>query len=213
MLAHRESGVNARALFDEATRVQGIEPGQLIAHADRGVAPRAKSLTMLFADLGVERSYSRPHVSNDNPYSEAQFKTMKYAPGYPDRFGGYEHARSWARHFFPWYNTEHRHLDIAYLTPAMVHYGQADAVLDARHRVLEQAYAAHPERFVHRRPRTRACGARSQSDSSGLIFRAHGGCAMNAKEQGCATHRGNHPDATVWEAVTCLAETGASSSR
>ncbi len=96
----------------------------------------------------MERSLSRPHVSNDNPFSEAQFKTLKYAPGYPDRYGSYEHARTWCRQFFPWYNTEHRHSGIAYLTPAMVHYGQTDDILATRRRVLEQAQAAHPERFV-----------------------------------------------------------------
>lgn len=153
MLAHRENGVNARALFAQACRQQGVEPAELTVHADRGSAPTAKTLAELFADLGVERSYSRPHVSDDNPYSEAQFKTMKYAAGYPERFGGYEHARSWCRHFLPWYNTEHRHSGIAYLTPAMVHYGQADDALAARRRVLEQAHAAHPERFVHGVPK------------------------------------------------------------
>lgn len=156
MLAHRENGVNARALFGQACRQHGVEPAELTVHADRGSAPTARTLAELFADLGVERSYSRPHVSNDNPYSEAQFKTLKYAPGYPDRFGGYEHARSWCRQFFPWYNTEHRHSGIAYLTPAMVHYGQADDVLADRRRVLERAQAAHPERFVRGVPKPQA---------------------------------------------------------
>ena len=100
----------------------------------------------------MERSLSRPHVSDDNPFSEAQFKTMKYAPGYPPRFGSYEHARSWCRHFFLWYNTEHRHSGIAYLTPATVHYGQADATLETRRRVLAKAQTANPERFVHGAP-------------------------------------------------------------
>jgi putative transposase len=148
MLAHRESGELATRLFEQAAERHHIVPGQLMVHSDRGSAPTAKTLAQLYADLGVERSLSRPYVSNDNPFSEAQFKTMKYAPGYPERFGGYEHARTWCRHFLPWYNTEHRHSGIAYLTPAMVHYGQADDILATRRRVLEQAQAAHPERFV-----------------------------------------------------------------
>ena len=122
MLAHRESGELATRLFDQAAEHHHIEPGQLTVHSDRGSAPTAKTLAQLYADLGMERSLSRPHVSDDNPFSEAQFKTMKYAPGYPPRFGSYEHARSWCRHFFLWYNTEHRHSGIAYLTPATVHY-------------------------------------------------------------------------------------------
>jgi putative transposase len=148
MLAHRESGELATRMFEQAAEQHRIEPGQLTVHSDRGSAPTAKTLAQLYADLGVERSLSRPHVSDDNPFSEAQFKTLKYAPGYPERFGGYEHTRAWCRHFFPWYNTEHRHSGIAYLTPAMVHYGQADDILEIRRRVLEKAQAAHPERFV-----------------------------------------------------------------
>ena len=148
MLAHRESGELATRLFEQAAEQHHIAPGQLTVHSDRGSAPTAKTLAQLYVDLGVERSLSRPYVSNDNPFSEAQFKTLKYAPGYPERFGGYEHARTWCRHFLPWYNTEHRHSGIAYLTPAMVHYGQADDILATRRRVLEKAQAAHPERFV-----------------------------------------------------------------
>ncbi len=153
MHAHHENGVNARALFEKACREQALEPGGLIVHAGRGPAPTSKTLAELLADLGVERSYSRPHVSNDNPYSEAQFKTMKYAPGYPGRFGSYEDARAWCRHFFAWYNTEHRHGSIEYLTPAMVYHGHAETVLAARRRTLERAHAAHPERFVHGVPK------------------------------------------------------------
>ena len=152
MLAHRESGELATRLFDQAAEHHHIEPGQLTVHSDRGSAPTAKTLAQLYADLGMERSLSRPHVSDDNPFSEAQFKTMKYAPGYPPRFGSYEHARSWCRHFFLWYNTEHRHSGIAYLTPATVHYGQADATLETRRRVLAKAQTANPERFVHGAP-------------------------------------------------------------
>ena len=153
MLARRESGDLARELFAQAYAQQGIQPGQLTVHSDRGGAPTAKTLTQLYADLGVEPSLSRPHVSNDNPFSEAQFKTMKYAPGYPDRFGSYEDAHGWCRRFFPWYNTEHRHSALEYLTPQVVHYGRAPGVLDARQRALDRAYAAHPERFPNGPPR------------------------------------------------------------
>jgi transposase InsO family protein len=156
MLAHRESGELARDLFAQACEQQRVEPDQLVVHADRGSAPTAKSLAQLLADLGVDRSFSRPRVSNDNPFSEAQFKTLKYDPGFPDRFGGYEHTRSWCQSFFPWYNTEHRHSGIAYLTPAMVHYGQAEQVLRTRCEVLERAYAAHPERFPNGPPQPAA---------------------------------------------------------
>jgi putative transposase len=153
MLAHRESGELAVELVRESYEKQRIEPGQVIVHADRGSAPTAKTLAQLYVDLGVDPSHSRPYVSDDNPFSEAQFKTFKYHPGYPDRFGGYEHALSNCRHFFPWYNTEHRHSGIAFLTPEMVHYGQAREVLVQRQRVLDAAYAAHPERYVKGPPR------------------------------------------------------------
>lgn len=153
MLAHRESGELARDLLAQAYDEQGIEPGQLVVHSDRGSAPTAKTLTQLYADLGVEPSLSRPSVSNDNPFSEAHFKTLKYAPGYPDRFGGYEDGLGLCRRFFPWYNHEHRHSALAYLTPAQVHYGQAETTLDQRRRVLEAARARHPERFPLGAPR------------------------------------------------------------
>jgi putative transposase len=104
------------------------------------------------ADLGVTKSHSRPRISNDNPYSEAQFKTMKYRPDYPDFFGSLPDARAWAHGFFPWYNQEHKHSALGLLTPAVVHYGQTETVLRARQVVLDQAYAAHPERFVKGRP-------------------------------------------------------------
>ena len=153
MLAHRESGELARDLFAQAYDQHGIEPDQLIVHADRGSAPTAKTLAQLHADLGIERSFSRPHVSNDNPFSESAFKTMKYGPGgYPDRFGSYEDARSWCRRFVPSYNHEHRHSSLQYLTPAAVHFGEAEAQLARRRAVLEEAQRAHPERFVQGGP-------------------------------------------------------------
>ncbi len=153
MLAHRESGELAAKLVEESCDKQGINHGELIIHADRGSAPKSKTLAQMFADLGVDPSHSRPHVSNDNPFSEAQFKTFKYQPEYPDRFGSYEHALSYARQFFPWYNHEHRHSGIAMLTPADVHYNRAAQTLAARQRVLDAAYLMTPERFVNGHPR------------------------------------------------------------
>jgi putative transposase len=152
MVAEHESEALARQLIAETCAKEGITPGELALHADRGAAMTAISVAQLLADLGIEASHSRPHVSDDNPYSEAQFKTMKYAPSFPDRFGGLDDARAFGQVFFTWYNEEHRHSGLGYLTPAMVHYGQADAILDARRAVLATAYAAHPERFVHGQP-------------------------------------------------------------
>jgi putative transposase len=152
LIAERESARVAEHLIGETCAKQGIEPDQLILHADRGSAMISKTVALLLADLGVTKTHSRPHVSNDNPYSEAQFKTMKYRPGYPDRFGSIQDARAWARPFFHWYNHEHHHTGLALLTPATVHYGQAQAVLERRQETLQAAYAAHPERFVRGAP-------------------------------------------------------------
>lgn len=152
LLAHRESGELAKRLVSETCTKQEINEKKIIIHADRGPAPRSKTLLQLYSDLTIEPSFSRPHVSNDNPYSESQFKTMKYWPSYPDRFTGYEHALSYCREFIPWYNTEHRHSGLAYLTPEMVHYGANERIITARQRVLDEAYLKHPERFVKRKP-------------------------------------------------------------
>jgi len=153
MLAHRESGELARDLFARAYDQQGITPGQLVVHADRGSAPTAKTLAQLHGDLGIEPSFSRPRVSNDNPFSESHFKTLKYAPGYPERFGSYSDGLGWCRGFMGWYNHEHRHAALAYLTPAAVHYGEAESILARRREVLDVAFAAHPERFPNGTPR------------------------------------------------------------
>jgi len=153
LIAERESARLAEHLIGETCAKQGIEPDQLTLHADRGSAMISKTVALLLADLGVTKTHSRPHVSNDNPYSESQFKTMKYRPGYPDRFGSIQDARAWARLFFHWYNHEHYHSGLALLTPATVHYGQAQAVLERRQETLKAAYALHPERFVRGVPR------------------------------------------------------------
>ena len=113
----------------------------------------SKTVALLLADLGVTKTHSRPYVSNDNPYSESQFKTMKYRPDYPDRFGSIQDARTWARAFFHWYNHEHHHTGLGLMTPVIVHYGQAQDVIEQRQQVLQAAYTANPERFVRGPPR------------------------------------------------------------
>jgi len=152
LLAHEESGDLAAKLIRETCERQGIDPGTLQLHADRGPVPKGKTVKQLLIDLDVTPSFSRPRVSNDNPFSEAEFRTMKYGPQYPDRFDGYHHARDFCRHFFPWYNDEHRHSGLAMLTPAAVHFGNAAAILAQRRRVLTAAHVAHPDRFVRGAP-------------------------------------------------------------
>ena len=152
LIAERESGTLAELLIAEACAKQHITPDQLTIHADNGGPMIAKPVALLMTDLGVQPSHSRPHVSNDNPFSEAQFKTMKYQPDYPDRFGSLVDARTWAQAFFPWYNTEHHHSGIGYMTPAAVHSGEAARRFAERQQTLNAAYAAHPERFVKGQP-------------------------------------------------------------
>jgi len=152
MIAPHESAALAERLIAETCAKQGIEPGQLTLHADRGGAMRSKPVALRLADLGVVKTHSRPYVSNDNPFSEAQFRTLKYCPFFPDRFGSIEDGRAFGQEFFRWYNHDHRHSGLGFLTPAVVHFGHAEAVRAHRDRVLAAAYARHPERFVHGRP-------------------------------------------------------------
>ena len=152
MVAHHESAALAERLIAETLAKQGIGRDQLAIHADRGSSMASKLVAQLLADLGVTKSHSRPHVSNDNPYSEAQFKTLKYRPAFPDHFGSIQDARVFCQDFFAWYNLEHHHSGIGLLTPADVHYGRAEQVQAARAEVLTAAYAAHPERFVRKLP-------------------------------------------------------------
>jgi putative transposase len=152
MLAEGESSELAEAVIVAACNKQNICRDQLTLHADRGSVMRAKTVAQLLADLGVAKTHARPYTPNDNPYSEAQFKTMKYRPDYPDRFDSLDHARNWARVFFVWYNHEHHHTSLGLMTPAVVHFEQADEVRARRQRVLDKAYAAHPQRFVKGRP-------------------------------------------------------------
>ena len=153
MVAMRESAELAKRLIQESCKKQGIQPGQLTLHADRGTSMSSKPVAFLLADLGVTKTHSRPHVSDDNPYSESQFRTMKYRPEFPDRFGCIQDSRAFSQGFFRWYNEEHRHSGLALLTPAMVHYGQTALILEQRQSVLDVAYRAHPERFVRQAPK------------------------------------------------------------
>jgi putative transposase len=153
MLAHAENARLAEALLADTAAKQGIIAGQLTIHADRGSPMTAKPVAFLLAELGVTKSHSRPHVSNDNPYSESQFRTLKYRPTFPDRFGSHQDAHAFCGRFFRWYNHEHRHSGIGFHTPADVHYGRAELVRARRAEVLSAAYAAHPERFVRKPPK------------------------------------------------------------
>lgn len=153
MITERETAELAEAFIAETCAKEEVCPNQLTLHADRGSAMTSKSVAQLLADLGVTKTHSRPHVSNDNPYSESQFKTLKYRGDFPPQFGSLADARVWARAFFQWYNHEHHHSGIGLLTPATVHCGQAVEALAARQEVLSAAYGAHPERFVRGMPR------------------------------------------------------------
>ena len=148
LIAECEMASLASTLIAETCTRQGIQPKQLTIHADRGSSMTSKPVAFLMADLGVTKTHSRPHVSNDNPYSEAQFKTLKYQPDYPTHFGCLQDARSWAKSFFDWYDYEHHHSALGLHTPADVHYGRAQAVLQQRQLVLQAAYQKNPERFV-----------------------------------------------------------------
>jgi putative transposase len=149
---YRENGQLAKALIEQATEQQQIGHSVLTLHADRGGPMRGKPVAFLLADMGITKTHSRPYTSTDNPYSEAHFKTLKYRPQFPERFDDIEQARDFCRGFFHWYNHEHRHSGIGLMTPAAVHHGQAQQQHAARARVLQDAYAATPERFVRRTP-------------------------------------------------------------
>lgn len=152
MVADCESGALAKELIEQSCEKQGIAPDQLTIHADRGPSMTSKPVAFLLADIGVTKSHSRPYTSNDNPFSESHFRTLKYRPDFPARFGCIEDARAHCRAFFRWYNHEHRHSSLGLLTPDTVHYGRAEAAVAARAVVLDAAYAARPERFVRRPP-------------------------------------------------------------
>ncbi len=152
MIAEVESSQLAKQLIAETARKQDIKAEQLTLHADNGAPMTGKPLSQLLVDLGVTRSHSRPHTSDDNPFSEAQFKTMKYRPDYPDRFDSISHSRQWARDFFAWYNNQHYHSGLNLLTPVSVHYGEAETIQMQRQAVMTVAYQAHPARFSKGEP-------------------------------------------------------------
>ncbi len=152
MVAPREGAGLASKLIEETCQKQIILPGQLTIHADRGSSMRSKPVAFLLADLSITKTHSRPYTSNDNPYSESQFRTMKYRPEFPDRFGCIQDSRAFCQPFFAWYNDDHRHSGIGMMTPAMVHYGRAPLIREKRQTVLDAAYLAHPDRFVRRPP-------------------------------------------------------------
>ncbi len=151
-LTYRDTAKIAEHLISETIAKHDVERDQLTIHSDRGSSQASKPVAFLLADLGVTKSHSRPHTSNDNPYSEAQFKTMKYRPEFPERFRSMEQARAFCRTFFAWYNQAHRHSGIGFMTPEAVHYGRVDAVNEIRTSTLAAAYATHPERFVRKSP-------------------------------------------------------------
>ena len=159
MLAVAQSSELARHLVSESARKQGIQPGQLTLHSDNGSPMKGQPLTQLLDKLGIDRSHSRPHTADDNPFSEAQFKTMKYRPDYPERFPSIEAARQWARAFFAWYNDKHYHSGLNLLTPASVHDGEAAAIQQQRQAVMARAYAAHPARFTGGKPQVKGAPA------------------------------------------------------
>ena len=152
MVAYRESAVLAQRLMEQTIKRQDIEPGKLTLHADRGSSMTSKAVALLLADLGVTKTHSRPHISNDNPYSESQFKTMKYRPEFPERFGCLQDTRGFCGEFFHWYNDEHHHSGLGYLTPFAVHFGQAHEQREQRALVLRRAYERNPGRFVRGLP-------------------------------------------------------------
>ncbi len=155
LIAEKETAALAQRLVEETIQKQGVEPGQLTLHSDRGSQMRALTTSQLCAKLGVEQSFNRPHTSNDNPFSEAQFKTVKYNPWFPGKFGSVDEGLAFGKHFFGWYNNDHHHSGLAFLTPADVHYGRVEEVLVERDRALAEAFAVHPERFVNGAPKAK----------------------------------------------------------
>jgi len=172
LLAEVESAELAEHLFDETVARHNVGPGSLTVHADRGSAMRSDGLAQLLGSLGVARSFSRPHVSDDNAFSESQFKTLKYQPDYPERFSSLAHARAWCQEFFTWYNDHHQHSGLALFTPADVYYGRVDDIAARRQVALDAAYATHPERFpngppvAHRPPTSVAINPLSVNDTA-----------------------------------------------
>ena len=152
-IEHAESAIQFKALFQDAMAKHAVPPDQLTLHADRGGPMKAKATALMLADLGVIKSHSRPHISNENPFSEAHFKTLKYQPEFPKRFGSIDEARTFCRRFFAWYNQEHHHAGIGLMTPDQIHFGQADIIYAACQTALDAAFLSTPERFVRQPPK------------------------------------------------------------
>ena len=205
MVADRENAALAATLIEETCLKQGIEPQVLTLHSDRGAPMTSKCTAQLLADLGVTRSLSRPQVSDDNPFSEAQFKTLKYHPGFPGRFEDITAAIAFCRSFFPWYNTEHRHAGIAMLTPDDVHHHRAPDVLAKRGRTLQAAWALHPERFVHGTPKPAPLRGAARNEAPRDTVRAPGRPPRRPEEAGRKDRWTKAPEAGIlpWECSRC----------
>jgi len=192
MLAYRESAELAKKLIEQTIERHNICPGTLTVHADRGAPMRSKVVAFLLAELGVTKSHSRPYVSNDNPYSESQFKTMKYRPEFPDRFGCYQDAHRFCAEFFPWYNHEHHHSGLGYLTPYEVHWGLAEKRREHRAGVLQVAYDRNPQRFVHGMPKPALLPTSAWINKPKEISRTESPEAMNSSITGVEQKNGFH---------------------
>ena len=192
MLGYRESAELAKKLIEQTLQRHDIEPGSLTVHADRGAPMTSKVVAFLLAELGVTKTHSRPYVSNDNPYSESQFKTMKYRPEFPERFGCYQDAHRFCAEFFPWYNHEHHHSGLGYLTPYEVHYGLAEKRREQRAGVLQAAYEKNPQRFVHGLPKPALSPAAAWINKPKEISRTESSEIVNLSMTGIEQKNGFH---------------------
>lgn len=190
LLAQRESAELAEQLIADTIAKQNIAPGTLTLHADRGTSMRSKPVAALLIDLEVAKTHGRPHVSDDNPYSEAQFRTLKYRPDFPERFGSIEDARAHCQTFFHWYNTVHRHSGIGLMPPEAVHYGRAAALTEKRAITLETAFTANPQRFkgVAPRPPTLPTAAWINPPKETTTSTITPACSLNSSNQVSQSH-------------------------
>ena len=192
MLAYRESAQLGKKLIEQAIKRQNLDPKTLTVHADRGPAMKSQVLAFFLAGLGVTKTHSRPYVSNDNPYSESQFKTMKYRPEFPERFGCYQDAHRFLTEFFPWYNHEHHHSGLGYLTPYDVHYGLAQKRREQRAGVLQEAYEKNPQRFVRGLPQPALLPTAAWINKPKEISRTESTEIMNSSMTGIEQKNGFH---------------------
>ncbi len=208
MIAESENATLASELIEVTCRRQSVDRAELTIHADRGSSMTSKTVAQLLVDLGVEKSHSRPHVSNDNPYSESQFKTMKYRPDYPRRFGSIMDARNWMREFVPWYNQDHHHSGIGLMPPKVVHYGEGEQLRAQRALVLEAAYAAHPERFVCGKPNApalpKAVWINKPVETDQIEIRPHGSEVVIQPKSVRTSGDGLPAEAEILHLTTCI---------